>query len=235
MRINNKPCLEYRARYWGYRCDGSKTDKILLGMTQSSQERSSSNNEEVWVLWVFLVAQLVKNLPAMQETRFNSQVGKIPWRRDRLLTSVFLGFPGGSFGKESACNAGDLGLIPGLGRPPGRGHDNPLQYSCLEYPCGQRNLVGCSPWGHKESDTTEWLSTVWHSIVASYNPIIKEESLSPLVKVIRKLKNGLEEKALPYEKTQMNRKKKKALDNHYLATIIVTTEMRVDKGCGYSR
>ena len=163
MRINNKPCLEYRARYWGYRCDGSKTDKILLGMTQSSQERSSSNNEEVWVLWVFLVAQLVKNLPAMQETRFNSQVGKIPWRRDRLLTSVFLGFPGGSFGKESACNAGDLGLIPGLGRPPGRGHDNPLQYSCLEYPCGQRNLVGCSPWGHKESDTTEWLSTAPHS------------------------------------------------------------------------
>ena len=38
-------------------------------MTQSSQERSSSNNEEVWVLWVFLVAQLVKNPPAMQETR----------------------------------------------------------------------------------------------------------------------------------------------------------------------
>ena len=45
-----------------------------------------------------------------------------------------LGFPGGSDGKESACNAGDLGLIPGLGRSPGRGHDNPLQYSCLENP-----------------------------------------------------------------------------------------------------
>ena len=55
----------------------------------------------------------MKNLPAMQET----QVGKIPWRRDRLPTPVFLGFPGGSDGKESACNAGDLGSIPGWEDP----------------------------------------------------------------------------------------------------------------------
>ena len=58
----------------------------------------------------------------------------ILWRRDRLSTPVFLGFPGGSDGKESACNAGDLGLIPGLGKSPGGGHGNPLQYSCLENP-----------------------------------------------------------------------------------------------------
>ena len=45
-----------------------------------------------------------------------------------------MGFPGGSIGKESACNAGDLGSIPGLGRSPGGGHGNPLQYSCLENP-----------------------------------------------------------------------------------------------------
>ena len=43
-------------------------------------------------------------------------------------------FPGSSNGKESACNAGDLGSIPGLGRSPGEGHGNPLQYSCLENP-----------------------------------------------------------------------------------------------------
>ena len=61
--------------------------------------------------------------------------------------------------KESACNAGDLGSIPGLGRSPGEGHGNPLQYSCLENPHGQRSLVGYSPWGHKELDMTEWLST----------------------------------------------------------------------------
>ena len=52
--------------------------------------------------------------------------------KDRLPTSVFLGFPGGSVGKESACNAGDLGLVPGLGRSPGEGKGYPLQYSRLE-------------------------------------------------------------------------------------------------------
>ena len=66
-----------------------------------------------------------------------------------------MGFPGGSVGKESTCNVEDLGSIPGLGRFPGGGHGNPLQYSCLENPHGQRSLVGYSPWGHKESDTTE--------------------------------------------------------------------------------
>ena len=53
----------------------------------------------------------------------------------------------------------DLGSIPGLGRSPGGGHDNPLQYSSLENPHGQRSLAGYSPWGHKQSDTTEQLST----------------------------------------------------------------------------
>ena len=78
-----------------------------------------------------------------------------------------MGFPGGSDGKESACNVGDLGSVPGLGRSPGEGHGNPVQYSCLENPHGQRNLVGYSPWGHKESDTTEQLSTAQHSNLGS--------------------------------------------------------------------
>ena len=53
---------------------------------------------------------VVKNPPAMQETpQLDSREGKIPWRRDRLLTPVFLGFPDGSNGKEHACSAGDLG------------------------------------------------------------------------------------------------------------------------------
>ena len=54
------------------------------------------------------------------------------------------------------------GSIPGLGRFPEGGHGNLLQYSCLENPHGQRSLEGCSPWGHKESDTTEQLSTAQH-------------------------------------------------------------------------
>ena len=59
-------------------------------------------------------------------------IRKICWRRDRLLTPVFLGFPGGSAGKESVCNVGDLGSISGLGRSPGEGKGYPLQYSGLE-------------------------------------------------------------------------------------------------------
>ena len=67
-------------------------------------------------------------------------------------------FPGGSDSRESACSAGDLGSIPGLGRCPGEEHGNPLQYSGLENPPEQRSLVGYSPWGCKESDMTVRLS-----------------------------------------------------------------------------
>ena len=66
-----------------------------------------------------------------------------------------MGFPGGSDSNESACNVGDLGSITELGRSLRGGHGNPLQYFCLENPHGQRSLVGHSPWGCKESDTTE--------------------------------------------------------------------------------
>ena len=59
------------------------------------------------------------------DPRVDSWVRKIWWRRDRLPTPVFLGFPCGSAGKESACNVGDLGLIPGLGRSPGEGKGYP--------------------------------------------------------------------------------------------------------------
>ena len=71
------------------------------------------------------------------------------------------GFLGGSDGKESACKAGDLGSVSGLGGCPEEGHGNPLQYSCLENPHGQRSLAGCSPGGHKESDMTEQVSTAY--------------------------------------------------------------------------
>ena len=62
----------------------------------------------------------------------DSWVRKIPWRRNRLLTPLFLGFPCGSGGKESACNVRDLSSIPGLGRSPGEGKGYPFQYSGLE-------------------------------------------------------------------------------------------------------
>jgi len=64
--------------------------------------------------------------------RFHSWVRKIPWKRDRLPTPAFLGFPGGSDGKECTCGAGDMCSILRLGRSPGEENGYPLQYSCLE-------------------------------------------------------------------------------------------------------
>ena len=66
---------------------------------------------------------------------------------------MYWGFPDGSDAKEFSCNAGDLGSIPGLGRSPGKGHDNPLQYSFLKNPHRQRSLVGYTVYSVTESDT----------------------------------------------------------------------------------
>ena len=67
---------------------------------------------------------------------------------------VIRGFPGGSAGKESTCNAGDLGSVPGLGRSPGEGQGYPLQYSCLENPM-DRGAQWATVHGVTESDTPE--------------------------------------------------------------------------------
>ena len=66
--------------------------------------------------------------------------------------------------KTSACNAGDPGSIPELGRSPGGGHGIAFQYSCLGNPHGQRRLAGYSPQGHKELDMTEQLSIAWSEV-----------------------------------------------------------------------
>ena len=111
---------------------------------------------------------------------FDSCLGKIHWRRDRPPTPVFLGFPCGLADKESACNVGDLGSLPGLGRCPGEAKGYPLQDSGLEIfmDCivrgvtnnwtwlshlhftslgdseAQGSLACCCPWGCKGSDST---------------------------------------------------------------------------------
>ena len=80
---------------------------------------------------------------------------------------LLMDFPGGSAGKESSCNAGDLGSIPGLGRSPGEGKGYPLQYSGLE------NSMDCMVHGvHKELDTTEQLSR--HLIRAEKSQIYEQ-------------------------------------------------------------
>ena len=87
-----------------------------------------------WYLRASLIAHLVKNPPAMQETLVRFLGREDPLGSDRLPTPVSLDFPCGSAGKESACNVGDLGSILGLEISPGEGKGYPLQYSCLENP-----------------------------------------------------------------------------------------------------
>ena len=71
-------------------------------------------------------------------------------------------FPGGSDGKASTYNVGELGLIPGLGRSSGEGNGHLLQYSCLGNPMDRGALLGYSPWGRKKSDMNEQLHFHFH-------------------------------------------------------------------------
>ena len=91
----------------------------------------------------------------MQETLVQLLGQEDPLEKGQLSTPVFLGFSGGSHGKESSCNAGGLDSILGLGRTPGAGHGNPLEHSCLENPHAQRSLAGYSQRGRKEPDLTK--------------------------------------------------------------------------------
>ena len=74
-------------------------------------------------------------------------------------------FPGGSAGKGSACNAGDLGSIPGLGEDPLEGMATRSSTLACWIAMDKGSLAGYSPWGHKESDTTEWLSAAQHTLM----------------------------------------------------------------------
>ena len=89
----------------------------------------------------------------LQDELLNSHLARFT-----IIHYCILGFPGGSVGKESACNAGELGSVSVLGISPGGGRGNTLQYSYLENPHGQRSLVSCSPCGCNESGMTEQLN-----------------------------------------------------------------------------
>ena len=90
----------------------------------------------------------------MQETPVQFLGWEVPLEKGQAIHSSFLDFLGGSDGKESVCNAGDLGSIPGLGRTPRGGHGNLLQYFAWKIPWTEEP-GGYNPWGRKESDTTE--------------------------------------------------------------------------------
>ena len=100
-----------------------------------------------------------------------------------------MGFSHSSVGKESACNAGDPGSISGLGRSPGEGNCNPLQYFCLEKSHGQRSLADYSSWSHK-SQTWGGFFTVWATREAK-NPGVGSLSLLQGIFLILGLNWGL--------------------------------------------
>ena len=119
-----------------------------------------------WICHVDVKGWLCKNQP--DQKYWHPWILWFIWEVPVLLK----GFAGGSDGKESSCNVGDLGLIPGLGRSPGGGHGHLLQYPCLENPHGQRSPAGSGPQGRKELDTTEQLSRAlccWNNLIRKYN------------------------------------------------------------------
>ena len=126
--------------------------QIIRGSFDQGQKRSPLTLfwlSSLTKLGASLKAQLVKNPPAMQESPVQFLGQEDPLEKEYTTTPVFLGFPCGSAGKESTSNAGDLGLILGLGRSPGEGNGYPLQYSGLE------NSIICIVHGVAKSRT--WL------------------------------------------------------------------------------
>ena len=101
-------------------------------------------------MWASLIAQLVKNPPAMQETPVRFLGGEDLLKKGSATHSSILGLPCGSAGKESTCNVRDLDTIPGLGTSPGEGKGYPLQYSGLE------NSMDCI--AHGVTNSWTWLS-----------------------------------------------------------------------------
>ena len=123
-------------------------------------------------IWCFLLQ--------CRGSQFDSWVGKIHWRRGRLPTPVFLGFPCDSAGKGSACNVGDLGLIPGLGRSPGEGKGYPLQFS------GPESSMDCTAKSQtwlRDFHFTSWCFS--YNINAIFSNIFPFFLLSPLLPQLR--------------------------------------------------
>ena len=124
--------------------------QLIFSFSKYVRLKSVYSSLRFWLCIDFII-WVLKSYCSLEKSLFPQSLGAVLNRQSC--------FPGDSDSEQCACNAGDLGLIPGSGRSPGEGHGNPLRYSCLENPHGQRSLAGYSPWGHKESDTTERLST----------------------------------------------------------------------------
>ena len=98
---------------------------------------------------------MVKNQPVMWEIHVPSLGWEDPLEKGMATHSSILGLPGDSDSKESVCNVGDSGSIPGSGKVPGKGNGYLLQYSYLKNPTDRGAWWATVPWGHKVLDMTE--------------------------------------------------------------------------------
>ena len=142
----------------------SMTDKAELLWDRLGRRQKEWSEEKLVSLGTITVAKAKGTFHASLKY-FHNYYGSVTSRcfplfliskREHLYVGGFSwSFPGSSAGKEFACNAGDPCLIPGLESSPAGGRGNPLQYSCLENPHGQRSLVGYSPWGCSRTQLSE--------------------------------------------------------------------------------
>ena len=136
----------------GYSLRGSLQARTLEWVAMHSSRGSSRPRDRTCVSISCVAGKFLTAEPPGKPRKKNLNSTKIG------IFKYHFGLPWWLSSKESTCNAGSVRSIPGLGRAPGEGNGNlPLQF-CLEIPHGQRSLQGLSPWGHKESDMTKWLS-----------------------------------------------------------------------------
>ena len=149
MRLENSPCCTFF--YWDLKASWWSASFSVFTLCCFIFEFLRLRSMKLWTHWLFLICFPLHPLALLKAQSVDQQ----HWH---YLGACHL--PWWLSGKESTCNAGSIGetgSIPGSDPPrfPGGEHGNPLQYSCLENPHGQRSLVGYSPWGHKVSDMTE--------------------------------------------------------------------------------
>ena len=127
----------YVLKYWSFFLSSSGTPMIwMLGHLTLSQRSLRLSSFLLIHFSFFLSASFISTILSSTPLILSSASVIIHYLfpPECFCFVLFLGFPGGSEVKASACNAGDLGSIPGLGSSPGKGNGNPLQYSCLENP-----------------------------------------------------------------------------------------------------
>ena len=170
-------CTTYRHSFWNYStyCERQGKEKMWRGLGGGAEWVVTS----WYILWGDM-GRILQKGNLYSEVQHSTLLFSPHYLAMPILRVIWWqqaaswGFPGRSAGKESACNVGDPDSTPGLGRPPGGGHSNPLQYSCLENPHGQRSLVGYSPWIAK---SWTWLSTSTQAEAHSNDLRWKEDPL----------------------------------------------------------